>query len=308
MKFKLPLVLFLVLSCTVVFAVPPGKAVKQLDHSAAYQPLRNFNDTIIIPFEYKQSALFHAFTFEVIDSVVNILKKDTAIRLTIDGYAYIDEGNDTVRKYLSLNRALFVKEYVLGRGIGLSRIISVNGLGATKSQLKKTNALGKIINCRAELLLIYPPPPPIIVISDRDEDGIADADDKCPDEYGYIETNGCPNKDRVIVPFENSQTSLHSFTYMVLDSVVSMLKEDPLLTISIEGHAYKDEGTKNVCDNLAKERAAIAKEYLISRYVAAARIDAVKSFGSTKPLNAGRNPQEKNRNARVEIVLNRHQQ
>jgi outer membrane protein OmpA-like peptidoglycan-associated protein len=308
MKFKLSLVLFLVLSYTVAFAVPPDKAIRQLDHSIAYQPLRNFNDTIIIPFEYKQSALFHAFTFEVIDSVVNILKKDTAIRLTIDGYSYVDEGNDTVCKYLSLNRALFVKEYVLGRGIDLSRIISVNGLGKMKSQLKKTNALGKIINCRAELLLIYPPPPPIIVISDRDEDGIADTDDKCPDEYGYVETNGCPNKNRIIVPFENNQASLHSLTYVVLDSVVSMLKEDPLLTISIEGHAYKDEGTKSVCDNLAKERAAIAKEYLMSRYVAATRIEAVKSFGNIRPLNAGRNPQEKNRNARVEIVLNRHQQ
>jgi outer membrane protein OmpA-like peptidoglycan-associated protein len=308
MNFRLPLVLVLILSCTVVFAVPPGKAVKQTGHSFTYQPLRNFNDTIIIPFEYKQSALFHAFTFEVIDSVVNILKKDTAIRLTIDGYAYVDEGNDTVCKYLSLNRALFVKEYVLGRGIDLSRIISVNGLGKMKSQLKRTNALGKIINCRAELLLVYPPPPPKIVVSDRDEDGIADADDKCPDEYGYIETNGCPNKDRVVVPFENNQASLHSLTYIVLDSVVNMLKENPLLTISIEGHAYKDEGTKTVCDNLAKERAAIAKEYLMSRYVAAARIEAVKSFGSVRPLNAGKNPQEKNRNARVEIVLNRHQQ
>lgn len=271
-----------------------------------YKPLHNFNDTIIIPFEYKQSALYHAFTFSVIDSVVNILKKDTAIKLTIDGYSYVDEGNDTVCKYLSLNRALFVKEYVLGRGIDISRIISVKGLGKMKSQLKKENAVGKIINCRAELLLVYPPPPPKIVVADKDLDGIADADDKCPDDYGYVELGGCPKKDIIVVPFETTQSSLHASTYVVLDSVVSMLKKNPSLTISIEGHAYVEEGIKSVCDKLAQQRAEIAKEYLMSRYVAATRIDGIKNMSNTQPINAGRNPEEKNRNARVEIVLNRH--
>ena len=305
MKFSRLVMLMVFMNCAAAFA-GHSKPVGFDEHSFSYKPLHNFNDTIIIPFEYKQSALYHAFTFDVIDSVVNILKKDTSIKLTIDGYSYVDEGNDTVCKYLSLNRALFVKEYVLGRGIDLSRIISVNGLGKMKSQLKKVNAVGKIINCRAELLLVYPPPPLQIVIADKDLDGIADAEDKCPDDYGYVQLGGCPKKDIVVVPFENTQSSLHASTYIVLDSVISMLKGNPSLTIAIEGYAYKEEGTKQVCDKLAKDRADIAKEYLMSRYVAAARIEWVKSFGNIQPINAGRNPQEKNRNARVEIVLNRH--
>lgn len=293
-----------------IVAVPPARAVNNMSapeiFPGAKNSFHNDNDTIVIPFGYKQSALYHAYTFEVIDSVVNILKRDTATKLTIDGYSYIDEGNDTVTKYLSLNRALFVKEYVLGRGIDLSRIVSVNGLGKAKSLYKDTNNEGKYISCRAELLLIYPPPPPIVIISDRDLDGIADTDDQCPDEYGYDDTKGCPNKDVIIVPFENRQSSLFSSTYRVLDSVVMVLKENPTYTIFVNGHAYKDEGSQSVCNNLAQERAGITKEYLMSRYINAARIDGIKTFGSRRPMNAGRNPQEKNCNARVEIVLNRH--
>ena len=52
-------------------------------------------DTIVIRFEYKQSALFHKFTMETLDSVIRILLRDTNITLSIDGYAYKDEGSDT---------------------------------------------------------------------------------------------------------------------------------------------------------------------------------------------------------------------
>ena len=301
----LRLILFvLLINCTAtVFATPPVKSTKA--HTApAYNP-HNDNDTIVIPFDYKQSALYHAFTFEVIDSVVNILKRDTAVKLTIDGYSFVDEGNDTVCKYLSLNRALFVKEYILGRGVDLSRILTVNGLGKSKSKYNNSDANGKVIYCRAELLLIYPPPPAKIVISDRDLDGIADADDHCPDVYGYAANKGCPN-DVIVVPFEPRHTSLANMTYGVLDTVVTMLKQNPNYTIVIEGHAYKTEGTNSVCEQISKERATIAKDYLMSRYIGEKRIAAVKSIGSQRPLNAGRNDDEINRNSRVEITVNRN--
>ncbi|MFZ1528145.1 MAG: OmpA family protein [Ferruginibacter sp.] len=40
---------------------------------------------------------------------------------------------------------------------------------------------------------VAPPPPP--VVADRDNDGIADADDKCPDVPGLASFQGCPDKD-----------------------------------------------------------------------------------------------------------------
>lgn len=40
-----------------------------------------------------------------------------------------------------------------------------------------------------------PPPPPAPVITDRDGDGVADADDRCPDVAGSAALQGCPDKD-----------------------------------------------------------------------------------------------------------------
>jgi outer membrane protein OmpA-like peptidoglycan-associated protein len=40
-----------------------------------------------------------------------------------------------------------------------------------------------------------PPPPPPPVITDRDGDGVLDADDKCPDVAGTAALQGCPDRD-----------------------------------------------------------------------------------------------------------------
>ncbi len=271
-----------------------------------YRLQQNNKDTVVIPFEYKQSALYHSFTLEVIDSVINILLKNKAVTLSIEGYAHVNEGSDSICYYLSLNRALFIRDYVLGRGVDSSRIISITGFGRSKPTYRKINTQGVEYNCRAEIGLNYPVVAKKAEIQDKDGDGIADNTDKCPDEFGDIAHDGCPNKDAVIVPFENQQSFLHAMTYRVLDSVIAILSENPTLTISIEGHAYKNEGIKALCDRLANDRADIVKNYLLSRRIDISRIDSVKGFGNSRPINAGNNPQEELRNARAEIILSHH--
>lgn len=261
---------------------------------------------VVIPFEYKQSALYHAFTLEVIDSVISILLKDTAVTLSIEGYTHIDEGTDTISYYLSLNRALFIRDYVLGRGVDSSRIISVKGFGNIRPLYHGTNKQGIIRNCRAEVKLNYPLPEKKLAIVDKDEDGIRDADDECPYVYGEVSFHGCPNKNAVIVPFENQLTALNTINYRVLDSIVNILKQDPSLHISIEGHAYKAEGPGTVCDALSKDRAEIVKNYLLSRYIPASRIKSTRSFGTQRPLNAGKDLREIIRNSRTEVILIGH--
>jgi len=116
-----------------VFARPPAD---ELNHRTKadnqyFQPPPQRIDTIVIRFEYKQSALFHKYTLETLDSIIRILLLDTNITLSIDGYAYKDEGSDTVCYYLSLNRALFIETYVLGRGVALTRINQIKAWGKT---------------------------------------------------------------------------------------------------------------------------------------------------------------------------------
>jgi len=262
--------------------------------------------TVVVPFEYKQSSLNYAYTFKVMDSVAEILLDNDSITFSIDGYSYFDEGNDYVCYWLSYNRALAVKTYVLGRGVDSARLLRFIGKSKERSIQRRKKKIPIDFNCTAEIELNYPIPPPPVVIQDKDEDGIDDEQDSCPEEFGYAALNGCPNKNTIIVPFEPGLSALYAGTYKVLDSVVSILRADPSLFLSIEGHAYKEEGVQSLCEQLAKERADIVKRYLLTRRIAPSRIDTIKSFSNGRPINAGRNPWEKARNSRAEIYLLHH--
>jgi outer membrane protein OmpA-like peptidoglycan-associated protein len=145
-----------------------------------------------------------------------------------------------------------------------------------------------------------------LVVQDSDEDGIPDDQDSCRNEYGEKIRNGCPNRDAIVVPFEPRQSALFANTYSILDSVISVLRKDPGLTITIEGHAYKKEGVETICEQLSRERADIVRRYLLTRQIDPSRIESVRSFGNIRPITAGRNSWEKARNSRAEIVLVHH--
>jgi len=307
---------------SVAFAVPP-KTTSVLWANTTFPPIINLHqkadfkyasgdslpltkkNTVVIPFEYKQSALYQLFTFKAIDSVVDILLQQDSVKLSIEGYAHVDEGSDSICYYLSLNRALVIRDYVLGRGVDSTRILSLTGFGNIRSKHRKPEKNIIEYNCRAEILMIYPLPPPKPLIADMDEDGIPDSEDACPDEYGELVNKGCPNRNAIIVPFEPQQSSLYAVAYHVLDSVIFILRKDPSITITIEGYAFKKEGVEEFCEQVAKDRAEIVRKYLLTRMIAASRIVSVKGRGNLRPLNAGRNPKEIDRNSRAEIYLNR---
>jgi outer membrane protein OmpA-like peptidoglycan-associated protein len=298
------LVYFLLLmSCGIAVAtaadIHPAKAKLQ----APIKPGYNDSALILIPFEYKQSALYHAFTFEVIDSVVNILLKNDSVTLSIKGYSHPDEGSDTICKYLALNRALFVRDYILGRGVKQPRIVLVQGMSKSRSEKSNVNRDGHALNCRVELVLNFPPPPPPVVIADADEDGVPDTDDSCPNVFGYLANHGCPDSNAIIIPFDLEQSYLAPSTFKALDSVITLLRENFTYTISIEGHAFKNEGSSNVCQRLAMDRANVVKNYFISRNVGTNRIVSVVNHNIFHPLNKGRNPAEILRNARAQLFI-----
>ena len=300
------LLLFFISSSASVFASNGSTVINNASVSHSYTYGQNINpitDTVVIRFDYKQSSLFYAYTLESLDSIINILLRDTGVKISIDGYAYKDEGSDTICYYLSLNRALFIQTYVLGRGIDSSRILALNAYGRTRQKYTNKDKAGLFVNCRAELRVIYPPRKKRLDEFDRDEDGVMDSEDKCPDVFGYKDSLGCPIKHAVSVPFPVQESALYSMTYTVLDSVVAVLKENPAYIILINGHAFSAEGTYALCERLAVDRAEIVKQYILSRQINKSRILQGKSYGSTRPVNAGKTPQDVLKSARAEIVF-----
>ncbi len=258
------------------------------------------SDTTVIPFEFKQSALYHLYTRDVIDSLVYILVKNDSVSLELHGYSHVEEGSDTIAYYLSLNRALFVRDYVLGKGIDSGRISVIKGWGKSRKQYlgSEKQALG---NSRAEMVLKYPAPKKLE--GDADQDGITDSMDECPEVFGLPDMKGCPDPLSIRIPFEPGHASLHALAYHTLDSIIILLKGDPMLRIELTGHAHPKEGSASLASRLANERWQIVRDYLYSKGIRSERLEIKGSLGISRPVNAARTRGEALLNARAEVRL-----
>lgn len=103
------------------------------------------------------------------------------------------------------------------------------------------------------------------------------------------------------VLFEIGESKLLPDSYEQLDGLLKMLKEDPKMTIVVEGH------TDNVGDptqnkRLSLERAYNVREYLISKGIAGFRIQ-FKGYGDTKPIADNNTEEGRKMNRRVEFVI-----
>lgn len=151
-------------------------------------------------------------------------------------------------------------------------------------------------------------------VPDSDNDGINDELDKCPNAKGIKEKEGCPEEKEVQkeivdkvnyaakkIQFEFAKASLVPASFTVLDGVVSVLKSNPGLRISIEGHTSTD-GIYEANMKLSQSRADNVKAYLVSKGIDAGRISS-QGFGPNQPLNKSRTGAEKAANRRVEMKL-----
>ncbi len=148
-------------------------------------------------------------------------------------------------------------------------------------------------------------------VPDRDHDGVNDELDACPDQPGIAANKGCPEiKKEVIakanyaakkIQFRVSSADLTKGSFAVLDTVAKLLKENPELKLTIEGHTSA-EGKYETNMKLSESRAATVKNYLATHGVDEARLHSV-GYGPDRPLNEGKTPEEKAKNRRVELVL-----
>jgi outer membrane protein OmpA-like peptidoglycan-associated protein len=134
---------------------------------------------------------------------------------------------------------------------------------------------------------------------DNDKDKVVDKDDLCPTEQedgkGKAPKDGCPDEvkativggqlfilDKVFFDV-NKDTIKKGNSFVVLDSVVAVLKEHPeVKKVRVEGHT-DDQGKDESNLDLSKRRAKRVMDYLIKQGIEADRLES-EGYGESAPL------------------------
>jgi OmpA-OmpF porin, OOP family len=150
---------------------------------------------------------------------------------------------------------------------------------------------------------------------DRDQDGIRDPLDACPDQPGPADPdpqkNGCP-KARIVgqtiqildqVRFATASAKIvrGPESEEVLDAVLKIMKELPLLKVRVEGHT-DNRGGKTFNQGLSARRAAAVRMWLVMHGIDVARLESA-GFGQSRPLQPNETDDGRRKNRRVEFHI-----
>jgi len=101
--------------------------------------------------------------------------------------------------------------------------------------------------------------------------------------------------------FNSGKATFKEETLPVLASMLSIFKEYPNASFSIEGHTDSD-GSNALNQTLSENRAGAVKTFLVENGIAADRLTSI-GFGETKPIASNKTAKGKAQNRRVEVKL-----
>ena len=102
------------------------------------------------------------------------------------------------------------------------------------------------------------------------------------------------------INFETGKSDIKSDSQVIIDQIAQMLKDNPTLKISIEGHT-DNVGSTTSNQTLSENRAKAVMNALIAKGIDKSRL-SFKGFGSTKPMVDNGTEEGKAKNRLVEIV------
>ncbi len=140
---------------------------------------------------------------------------------------------------------------------------------------------------------------------DRDRDGVVDKKDKCPDNKGPKENDGCPdiqkrlNELAKMVFFDTDKSDILQKSLKPLNEAVEILRQYPNTTLVIEGHTDSRASAAHN-KSLSQRRADAVKAYFVNRGLAASRFTA-NGYGLERPIADNNTAAGRAMNRRVEI-------
>ncbi|HNX21503.1 MAG TPA: OmpA family protein [Bacteroidales bacterium] len=103
------------------------------------------------------------------------------------------------------------------------------------------------------------------------------------------------------VQFETGKASLTNTSYKELNELIEYLKLKETVVIEIAGHT-DDVGEDSSNQKLSEARATTVRNYLISKGIAAKRVQA-KGYGETQPIAPNSTPEGRQKNRRTEVRI-----
>ena len=102
------------------------------------------------------------------------------------------------------------------------------------------------------------------------------------------------------INFETGKSAIKIESQTIIDQIVEMLKSNPTIRISIEGHT-DNVGNLQSNQSLSENRAKAVVNAIVTKGIDKSRLSS-KGWGQTKPMNDNKTEDEKAKNRRVEIV------
>lgn len=164
-----------------------------------------------------------------------------------------------------------------------------------------------------------PPAPAPGPPSDRDQDGVVDAEDVCPSVPGVRTddpaTNGCPPHDEVrvvddhieyddVILFDTASPLVTRESWPTIHKLAKFISDNADIgKVDIEGHA-DERGTDEYNLKLSAERAQSVLSLLVRFGVDPSRLTA-DAYGKSRPRSPGHTEDDWRQNRRVDFVLTR---
>ena len=245
-----------------------------------------------------------------LDSLATVISKSpSGTTLTIYGHCDV-RGSEEYNLTLSINRFNAVKKYLVEKGLDPSSIIKEEGFGKMQpvvdARIESMHALNRRVEIMINLpeekpvpppppVVVVPPPPPVTTITKVIEDTAT--------KVGSLITLRNLN-------FYGGRHILLRTSEPVLQELLTVMKNNPTLVISIEGHVCCIPGNGDGTDfdtnlaNLSEARAKVVYDYLLNNGITADRITH-RGYGHQRPLFAypETTDVEQSLNRRVEIRI-----